>query len=188
MSELTRRTDELERKAAQARMKTNPRVTVITIGVPSSGRLCPLEMVIALQAQSWPANTGVAWSVVCGHDVDAAREKIAENAVELGAKYLWFIDDDTVPPMDAARKLIYVLQQEEAKGSNVMVAGGITRVSGALAVTATTELYNPSTNLWSTTGSMTTGVTGATMALLPTGSVLVVGGDTTPTGSPTPCS
>jgi hypothetical protein len=125
MSEKTRRLEGLEKSAAAAKMKANPRITVITLGIPSSGRAIPLEMAIALQAQSWPANTGVGWSVVCGADVDVAREKIAESALELGSKYLWFVDDDTVPPMDAARKLLYVLQQEEAKGSNVMVAGGI---------------------------------------------------------------
>ena len=52
----------------------------------------------------------------------------------------------------------------------VLVAGGF--------ILASTELYDPATELWSATGSMTTERYGHTETLLPNGQVLVAGGGT----------
>ena len=97
----------------------------IAVGIASSGRACPVQWAIAIATQSYPPNTNLAWIHVVGDDVDSARERIVEEAQKTNIKYLWFVDDDTVPPIDAARNLMYVLDQEEAAGSNVMVVGGI---------------------------------------------------------------
>ena len=59
----------------------------------------------------------------------------------------------------------------------VLVAGGFgTGGSGPVAI-ASAELYNPQTNTWTTTGSMTTTRAEHTATLLPNGTVLVTGGE-----------
>lgn len=54
----------------------------------------------------------------------------------------------------------------------VLVAGGCS----ASGCTAVSELYNPTTNSWSTTGSLNTAPAGHTAVRLKTGKVLVIGG------------
>jgi hypothetical protein len=109
----------------KAKVKAAPLSTHVVICIPSSGRVVPLEQVLAISMQAWPANCGVGWDVVCGRPVDEARNHIVESALAYNPKYLWFVDDDTVPPTDAARKLMYVLEQSEANGTKAMVASGI---------------------------------------------------------------
>ncbi|HLL06776.1 MAG TPA: kelch repeat-containing protein [Myxococcaceae bacterium] len=68
----------------------------------------------------------------------------------------------------------------------VLVMGGMTIVNGAWVVTPTAELFDPATNTWSSTGSMTTERVAHRSVLLADGRVLVAGGyrwASTPTGS-----
>ncbi len=60
----------------------------------------------------------------------------------------------------------------------VLVAGGQVEVGFNLKPTATAELYDPNSGVWTATGSMTTNRVGHTATLLKTGQVLVEG-DTT---------
>ena len=57
----------------------------------------------------------------------------------------------------------------------VLVTGGCT-VSDCSATTAVSELYDPTSNTWTTTGNLNTARTAHTAVLLKTGKVLVVGG------------
>jgi N-acetylneuraminic acid mutarotase len=60
----------------------------------------------------------------------------------------------------------------------VLIVGGVASVPGSsnLQVTATAEVYDPSTGLFSTTGSMTAARNSHTATLLPSGNVLIAGG------------
>jgi N-acetylneuraminic acid mutarotase len=60
----------------------------------------------------------------------------------------------------------------------VLVTGGLTPVdtNGNIALTASTEIYNPATGSWTPTGSLTTARYRHTMTLLSDGRVLVAGG------------
>jgi hypothetical protein len=58
----------------------------------------------------------------------------------------------------------------------VLVAGGIHWINFTPIRTATAELYDPSTGQWTTTGSMTTARSLHGATLLPSGLVLVAGG------------
>ena len=58
---------------------------------------------------------------------------------------------------------------------NVLVTGGCT-ATGCITNTAVSELYDPTTNTWSTTGSLGTARAYQTALLLKTGKVLVIGG------------
>ena len=64
-----------------------------------------------------------------------------------------------------------------------MVTGGWDDNSGGGDVIPYTELYNPTTGIWITIGSLTTGRQEHTATLLPNGQVLVTGGSTY-SGSP----
>jgi hypothetical protein len=59
---------------------------------------------------------------------------------------------------------------------NVLVAGGLIGLDQNPQTTAGAMLYQPGTNTWAATGSMTTGREGQTATLLPDGQVLMAGG------------
>jgi Glycosyl transferase family 2 len=102
-----------------------PAMTKLGIGIASSGRSCPVPWAIAMATQSYPTCTGLAWYNIVGHSIDDARNEIIRRARSQKLKYMWFVDDDTEPPRDAVRKLMYLLDQEEARGSSIVAAGGI---------------------------------------------------------------
>src|SRR5208337_1804156 len=79
------------------------------------------EMAIALASQPMPTNMNVGYLCLKGKPIEEARDLCAENAIKLGAKYLWFVDDDVIPPPNTVRKLINVLQNHP----EVKVCGGI---------------------------------------------------------------
>jgi GT2 family glycosyltransferase len=94
----------------------------LLIGLPCrKDSLIPIEMAVAFASQSMPTNMNVAYCVLKGKPIEEARDKIVQNALEIGAKYLWFVDDDTVPPPNTVRKLITILQNHP----EVMVATGV---------------------------------------------------------------
>jgi N-acetylneuraminic acid mutarotase len=62
------------------------------------------------------------------------------------------------------------------QNGKVLVAGGCT-ATDCSTLAAASELYDPATNSWSTAGSLNTARWGQTAALLETGKVLVVGGE-----------
>ncbi|MGO9789292.1 MAG: Kelch repeat-containing protein, partial [Solirubrobacteraceae bacterium] len=61
-------------------------------------------------------------------------------------------------------------------GGDVLVAGGATGGYGEGQILTSAELYDPSTNSWSATASMSVGRAAAASASLPSGKVLVAGG------------
>jgi len=58
----------------------------------------------------------------------------------------------------------------------VLLAGGLVGLVSNPQTTAGAMLYNPATNAWTATGSMTTGRESQTATLLPDGQVLMAGG------------
>ena len=68
----------------------------------------------------------------------------------------------------------------------VLVAGGSVNSAGSTTPLASAELYDPSTGIWSISGSLTNARAGHTASLLPNGQVLVAGGSAYPVGSATP--
>jgi hypothetical protein len=83
-------------------------------------------------------------------------------------------DGQVVPasPMLAARASHVCIA---LKDGSILAAGGATGPGGP---TNAAEIFNPTTNLWSTTGAMLTARTDAAAILLTSGNVLVTGGQT----------
>ena len=93
----------------------------VMVAFACSGRLITPEMVIAMSMQPPPTQLSTGFLCVKGLPVEQAREKLAEAEVKANCKYLWFIDDDTIPPPNSLRRLIYVLENNP----DVMVCGGV---------------------------------------------------------------
>ena len=103
----------------------------VLLAIVSGRATCPVEMIPAIAMQSWPSNTNMAIATLYGMATDRGRIQAVIQAKAMKVKWLWFLDDDTVPPMDAGRHLIYVLEQNGPPHGKAMVAGGIycTRVA-----------------------------------------------------------
>lgn len=99
----------------------HPMRTGLLIGIPLSGRPVHPQMIFSFHALHPPmcytANTATTWM----KPVDEARNWLAEQAIQMNAKYLFFIDEDVTPPGHALRQLIYQAEHHPEG----MVFGGI---------------------------------------------------------------
>lgn len=93
----------------------------LVLGLPMNRPNVPREWALAMATMSWPLNTTIMHLVISGRPIDEARELICETALEANAPYIWFIDDDTVPPHTAIRYLISGLEQHPT----AIACGGI---------------------------------------------------------------
>jgi hypothetical protein len=93
----------------------------LLIGIPTLGRPVPLSWAMAWKSISPPLNYNSNVMTLFGKPVDLARNEIAEQAVALGSKYLFFLGDDVVPPANALKQLIYRMEQNDKIG----VVGGV---------------------------------------------------------------
>ena len=93
----------------------------LSVGLASSGRPIPVQMLHAMICQAYPSNTSVFHQLILGKEVGEARERLVEEALKVNTEFLWFIDDDTSPPHYAISKLIYEMRQNP----DIAVIGGI---------------------------------------------------------------
>lgn len=77
----------------------------VLLGIPSSSGLIPSEVVMNLLAQKKP-DAGVGFSFITRTLIDHARNMMAEVMLNEGYDYLWFVDDDTIPPLDALENML----------------------------------------------------------------------------------
>lgn len=83
----------------------------LVLGIPSGRKAVPREWALALATMSWPFNISIMHMMVVDRAISEAREIICDQAVAVGAPYVWFIDDDTAPPHTACRELLHQLGQ-----------------------------------------------------------------------------
>jgi predicted SAM-dependent methyltransferase len=93
----------------------------LMIGIPTLGRPVSLEWAMAFKSLAPPINYNTTISIVYGKPVDEARNQLAEEALKLNARYLFFLGDDVVPPLHTLRQLIFRVEQNESIG----VCGGV---------------------------------------------------------------
>lgn len=96
--------------------------TGISIAIPYSGRPTSVEWGLQLMLQGWPMNLQVALSALKGKPVDEARTTLVEKAIEHGSRFLFFVDDDVIIPINGGRKLYDTLNMADNK---TMVVAGI---------------------------------------------------------------
>lgn len=93
----------------------------LVIGLPTLGRPVSLDWALAFKSLNPPINFNCIFQIVQNQEVGAARQAIAELAVEKQAKYLFFLGDDVVIPPHTLRNLIFRLDQDES----IAVVGGV---------------------------------------------------------------
>jgi hypothetical protein len=98
----------------------------LAICIPTTGRRVELDWAVdTLACQVYPPRTNIVLLREGRGDAAEARELLVEEALRQKCKFVWFVDDDTAPPRDAAIKMMHLLNQEEAKGSNVKAVTGV---------------------------------------------------------------
>ena len=99
----------------------HPMRTGLLCGIPLSGRPLHPQVMFAFNALHPPMcfnmNIGTTWM----KPVDEARNWLAQQALDMGAKYLFFMDEDVSPPGHTLRQLIYQAEHHPEG----MVFGGI---------------------------------------------------------------
>jgi hypothetical protein len=93
----------------------------VLIGLACSGRLIPPELVVSMMMQRCPTHFSEGYLLVKGKPVEEARNLLAQKALEMNAKYLFFIDDDTIAPPNSLQRLIYVLDN----APDIAAIGGV---------------------------------------------------------------
>lgn len=93
----------------------------LVIGIPTLRRPVNMEWAMAWKQLSPPINYNTNFHIVQGKPVDVARQEMAEFALSVGAKYLFFLGDDVVVPPHTLRQLIFRMENDPSIG----VVGGI---------------------------------------------------------------
>ena len=93
----------------------------LVLGIPTLGRPVPLDWALSLKSLNPPINFNTTFQIVRDKDVASARNQIAEHAVKVDAKYLFFLGDDVVVPPYTLKQLIYRMEQDES----IDVIGGV---------------------------------------------------------------
>ena len=84
------------------------------IGIPSSGRLVDVRWALTLQVvgQNAPVGSFVTWMIEIGTDRAGNRERLAQAAIDAGARYLFMMDDDTACPNFTLKYLTYEIEKD----------------------------------------------------------------------------
>jgi hypothetical protein len=98
------------------------RTATLSICIPFSGRFVAPEWAMSLATLSVPMNTNYSYFTVKGMKRDAARNYLCERALNVAAKYILFLDDDTAPPSHAVHELLYGIENAD---DDVAFCGGI---------------------------------------------------------------
>jgi len=95
--------------------------TDIAIGLPFGGRLIHPRWATGFYILDFPLHTQKSLIMVEKQPIDVARNAIVDTALEQGAKYLFFLDDDVICPKFSVLALGSILQTRP----DAMVASGI---------------------------------------------------------------
>ena len=93
----------------------------LVVCIPFSMRPVVPEWAVALACQNYPMNMNHSMILIGGKEADDARNIAAQRALDNGADYLFFLDDDVQPPFHAIRQLYYRLAQDK----DAVIATGI---------------------------------------------------------------
>ncbi len=96
----------------------------ITFGIllPFSGRFTPPEFALGLAGLQFPSNTSHVFLSLKGPNRALNRINLVKSAIKHSCKYVLFIDDDVMVPMDTMKRLFMAL---ETADDDVIAAGGV---------------------------------------------------------------
>jgi len=114
------------------RMRVPPKHLFILICIPTRRENDPIAVDLGnlLMYRGYRAEVFRVW----GLNVDEARQRCAEEALNRGADYLLFIDDDIIPPKDGLNRLLDISEQGYA------VTSGNYYLKGSECLSAHTQL------------------------------------------------
>lgn len=107
-----------------------PNFNGIAVLIPSSGRFVPIEWGLSLASLQFPVGMSVAWFMSKSDPEkmkrgeitrDMQREALCDRAIEIGAPYVLFMDDDTIMPNYGIQHLHRAL----ANNPDAAICGGI---------------------------------------------------------------
>jgi hypothetical protein len=81
----------------------------LVVGIPSRGKV-HISWALMLSALEWPVGEVRNTRITNGEQVATARCNLAMDAIQQGAEYLFFIDDDVRVPNFAPRRMIYQME------------------------------------------------------------------------------
>src|SRR3990167_9697556 len=90
--------------------------------IPFSGRYVPPEWALSMINLRYPRNARHGFYATKGLQRDVARDMLIQKSITEESEYVFFVDDDTAPPLDAPSLLTQVLDTSDP---DVMVCGGI---------------------------------------------------------------
>jgi hypothetical protein len=93
----------------------------LLVAIPTLGRPVPLDWALALKNVSPPINFNVNFSIIYGSEVADARNAFAQQAIDIGAKYLFFLGDDVVVPPHTLKQLLFRMENTP----DLFVVGGV---------------------------------------------------------------
>ena len=86
----------------------------LTFGVPFGGRPVTPEWSFAYSHISFPLNMNVHHLPIFRKPVEVAREEIITRAKKKGSRFVFMIDDDVQPPLNALRLMLDAMEQHGA--------------------------------------------------------------------------
>ena len=98
-----------------AGVKTTLLAPAIMCCMPSRGSV-PVEVVMAWRRIAQPINTVVGFMYTRGMLSTVAREKMTVAALKAGVKYIYYADDDVLPPINILYKMMVEMEKDPTIG------------------------------------------------------------------------
>lgn len=90
-----------------------PHQSTLAWGIPLSGRRINADIMFAFHDMLPPMNYNTVMFKTKGWPIDRARNYFVEEAKKINAKYLFFWDEDVIPPPQALRELIFMAEHHD---------------------------------------------------------------------------
>jgi hypothetical protein len=82
----------------------------LVVGIPSRGQT-HIVWSFSFSQLMWPVSMSRSTTLTVGEEVATARCNIARNAIDRGAEFLFFIDDDVTIPNYGPQRMLYLMEQ-----------------------------------------------------------------------------
>lgn len=96
-------------------VKCSPDAPVLAICIPSRGTM-PVETFMGLRRLSTPINTHCIYMYTSGLMGTSGRDKMTKECIRLGVEFIYFADDDVLPPPDTLYKMLRHMQMDSTIG------------------------------------------------------------------------